>query len=119
MRIRLIRKLADIIDEVKIADYVVGDVIDLPDEQARLLIAERWAVPLDDSSRREVRRSTSQRQVAEAADSNRRNALEHLRRASRLIDERRVELPHGRRREDIIIDELRDSRARTLRKRDD
>jgi hypothetical protein len=64
MRIRLVRKLASAIDGVDISDYAVGDVIDLPAGEARLLLAEGWA-------RREIRRSSHRAPIAEAADSTR------------------------------------------------
>jgi hypothetical protein len=113
MRIRLTRKLADAIDGVAISDYAVGDVIDLDAHEARLLIAEDWAV-LVKEGRREVRQSTIPLEVAEAADSARPNAVAQLRRATHLIDVEQCELPHGRRREDVLLEELRDARARTI-----
>jgi|SRR5215471_12754900 len=115
MRIRLTRKLADAIDGVAVADYSVGDVIDLDTNEARLLIAEDWAVAVN--PRREKRQATIPVLVADAADSDRRNPLGHLRRVSQQIDARRFALPHGRRREDVLVDELRDARARTVRTR--
>jgi len=99
MRIRLVRKLADSIDGVDISDYAVGDVIDLYAEEARLLIAEEWATPL------ESRRPT---------DSPRRAPLDQLRRASRRMEQQSFRLPYGRRREDVLLDELRDARAKTV-----
>lgn len=43
MQIRLTRKLADCIDGVDLSRYFVGDVLDLPEREAHLLIAEEWA----------------------------------------------------------------------------
>jgi hypothetical protein len=45
MRVLLRRKLADHIDGVDLSGHNVGDVFDLPWSDARLLIAEQWAVP--------------------------------------------------------------------------
>src|SRR5262245_54497351 len=45
MRVLLRRKLAEVIDGVDLSGRNVGDVFDLPDEEARLLIAEGWAIP--------------------------------------------------------------------------
>src|SRR5690242_3085742 len=118
MRVRLIRKLSDTIDGVDIADYRVGDVIDLDAAEARLLIAEVWAVSVGRPPPRESRHRTTTVKVAEAADSGRRNPVAHLRHASRRIERQRVRLPHGRRREDVLLDELHDSRARTIPGRD-
>ena len=42
--LRLTRKLADVIDGVDITGRAVGDVFKLPGSEARLLIAEGWAV---------------------------------------------------------------------------
>lgn len=43
MRIRLTRKLADCVDGIDLSHYAVGDVLDLPEREAQLLIAEGWA----------------------------------------------------------------------------
>lgn len=43
MRIRLTRKLAEQIDGVNLEGACVGDVLDLDEREARLLIAEEWA----------------------------------------------------------------------------
>jgi hypothetical protein len=42
MRIRLTRKLSQLLDEVEISRRRVGDVIDLPRHDAELLLAEGW-----------------------------------------------------------------------------
>ena len=44
MRVRLTRKLADEIDGVDLSHNTVGEVVDLPEPQARLLMAEEWAM---------------------------------------------------------------------------
>jgi hypothetical protein len=43
MKVRIIRKLAEVMDGVDLANYDNGDVIDLPARKARLLVAEGWA----------------------------------------------------------------------------
>ena len=43
MKVRLIRKLAERIDGVDLEGAGVGDVLDLGEREARLLIAEDWA----------------------------------------------------------------------------
>lgn len=45
MRVVLQRKLADVMDGVDLRGYATGDVIDLASADARLLIAEAWAIP--------------------------------------------------------------------------
>jgi hypothetical protein len=51
MKVRLTRKLADCIDGVDLSDHRVGDVLDLPASESRVLIAEDWAT---DRERRHV-----------------------------------------------------------------
>jgi hypothetical protein len=44
MRVRLTRKLAECVDGVDLRAHTVGDVMDVSQRDARLLIAEQWAV---------------------------------------------------------------------------
>ena len=44
MRVRLIRKFAEVIDDIDISHCRVGDVLELSLDDARILIAEGWAV---------------------------------------------------------------------------
>lgn len=43
MQIRLTRKLAEAIDGIDLSGHAVGDVIDLPQHDAAVLVAEGWA----------------------------------------------------------------------------
>jgi hypothetical protein len=43
LRIRLTRKLAASLNGVDLSALNVGDVIEMPDAAARMLVAERWA----------------------------------------------------------------------------
>jgi hypothetical protein len=45
MRVRLIRKLAEVIDGVDLSAHNPGDLLDLPESHGRLLVAEHWAIP--------------------------------------------------------------------------
>jgi hypothetical protein len=45
MKVRLTKKLAECIDGVELSNHRVGDILDLPPTDARLLLAEEWAVP--------------------------------------------------------------------------
>lgn len=58
MRVRLIKKFAEKIDGVDLTGRSVGDLLNLLPREARLLIAEEWAVPGGDfnshSSRADV-----------------------------------------------------------------
>lgn len=44
MIVRLTRKLAESVDGVDLGDRRVGDVFEVPEDAARLLVAEGWAV---------------------------------------------------------------------------
>src|SRR5437867_3738583 len=43
MRVRVVRKLADWVDGIDLSHCTAGDLIDLAERQARIMIAERWA----------------------------------------------------------------------------
>ncbi len=45
MKVRLTRKHAERIDGIDLTNQQVGDVIDMPEPQARLLVLEQWATP--------------------------------------------------------------------------
>jgi hypothetical protein len=44
VRVRLTKKYANRIDGVDVSPHRVGDIVDLPTQEARLLLAEEWAV---------------------------------------------------------------------------
>ena len=44
MRLRLTRKLAERINGVDLSHYLVGEVLQLPDDAALCLVAKGWAV---------------------------------------------------------------------------
>jgi hypothetical protein len=50
MRIKLVRKFANAINGIDLASVSVGDIVELKNAQAILLIREGWAEPLDDES---------------------------------------------------------------------
>jgi hypothetical protein len=45
--VRLIKKLAECVDDVDLSLHRVGDILDIPDRDARLLIAEGCAEPVE------------------------------------------------------------------------
>ena len=53
VQVRLTRKLAEEIDGVDLSQRRVGDEFPLPESQARLLVAERWAVALENHKRKD------------------------------------------------------------------
>ena len=44
MKVRLSRVLAGYLDGIDVRNCQAGDVLDLPEAEAQLLIAERWAI---------------------------------------------------------------------------
>jgi hypothetical protein len=50
MRVKLVRKLANVINGIDLASVRVGDTVELNPRQAVLLIREGWAEPVDDES---------------------------------------------------------------------
>jgi hypothetical protein len=50
MLIRLTKKLAAIMNGVDVSSVSVGDVLELPEAAARMMIDEEWAVPADDAA---------------------------------------------------------------------
>lgn len=66
MRVRLNRKYANRIDDVDLSGRRVGEILDLPERDAVLLIAEGWASLVDISGRRKsastIRSHASERQ---------------------------------------------------------
>ncbi len=112
-RVRLLRKLADRLDGIDVSDYGEGDIIDLPRAEAQLLIAERWAQPFRGPSH-DRRATTTPLLHVVAADRSRPRTLEQLRRVREEMETKRCEQQARRRAEDLIREELHDSRAKTV-----
>jgi hypothetical protein len=119
MLVRLTRKLANCLDGIDVSAYQNGDVVDVTRQEAELLIAEGWAspvgaglidgVPAPSSLMGGLRRAPSPLSASVRAEANR-LAEVWERPGRRRVDERDL-----RRVEDIIRDELRDARAKTIR----
>jgi hypothetical protein len=62
MRVRLITKLADIVDGVDLSRFDEGEIIELSEHDARLLLAEHWAQSVDAVTR--VPRRMTDRAIA-------------------------------------------------------
>jgi hypothetical protein len=45
MKVRLTKKYAERLDDIDLSGRNVGDWLDLPQIEARLLVAEEWAMP--------------------------------------------------------------------------
>jgi len=70
MRVRLTRKLADLIDGVDLRGHEVDEVLDVSAKDARLLMAEEWAIAerrMADRPHSTERRSSSQPTVRDRA----------------------------------------------------
>jgi hypothetical protein len=50
MKVRLTKKLAEMLDGIDLSTHQVGEVFDLPACEARLIVAEDWAEPVDDAT---------------------------------------------------------------------
>ena len=61
MKVWLTRKYAEWIDGVDLRGYAVGDTLDLPPNDARILIAEEWAVLERRQQERSSRRARGRR----------------------------------------------------------
>ena len=46
IKVQLIRKLANRLNGVDLTSYTVGQVVDLPERAAAILLAEGWALPI-------------------------------------------------------------------------
>ena len=71
MRVRLVRKLAGCVDGIDLNHCTVGDVLDLAERQARLMIAERWAVFARRASDALAWNGAGEQTAPEAADGRR------------------------------------------------
>jgi hypothetical protein len=117
MEILLTRKFANCLDGIDLSDCQVGDVIEVPEPHANLLIAEGWALPV---SRHAARTKKGERSAplprARAADEPTRaeRTIKQLRAAREQMEQRVLEYRERRRIEDQIREELRDARAKTI-----
>ena len=61
MKVRLTKKYAEQINGIDLHGRDIGDVLELPPEKARLVLAEEWAIP----ERRETSRPDAPRRRAD------------------------------------------------------
>jgi hypothetical protein len=116
VKVRLTRKLAEMIDGVDLSGRRVGDVLDITRTDADLLIAEGWAEPyfggMAESAVADVRRFM--RLTAPDISLPGTRTLDQLRTMRDGNERRYVDHQERRRFEDEVREELRDSRARTV-----
>jgi hypothetical protein len=84
MHVRLTAKLAEVVNGIDLKPYAEGDIIDLPERDARLLIAEKWAVIVDEPYvlPRPVSRRDDRAIAADAGRRRKRSASSHRSTAS-------------------------------------
>lgn len=66
--VRLTRKLADAIDGVDLSDHAVGETFRVAVDDARLLVAEEWAVPVEQRTHRSASHRGPERRTVEGWD---------------------------------------------------
>ena len=115
MQVRLIRRLAERIDDIDLSRHRFGDLLALSPRDTAMLIAEGWALP---SVPRTRPRPSARHYVPVKVDARRPlRLLERLREISKRL-ERRSFQPHGHRRaEDRLRDQCHDEHARVLNAR--
>jgi hypothetical protein len=73
VKVRLTKKFANQIDGVRLEGHHIGEVLDLPDTQAHLLLAEDWATT-EERRRLHIAPPVERRHVSSlAADDSRRD----------------------------------------------
>jgi hypothetical protein len=111
MRVRLTRKLADMVDGIDLSGRRVGEVFDLRIFDAQLLIAEGWAEPHATLAQRGF---VARSEVTAETGWDAAALLQRLRHICENITGRNFADQELRRIEDRIREELHDSRARTI-----
>lgn len=64
-RIRLTKKLAAVLNGIDVSALKVGEILELPDSAARMMVAEGWAEPVIDPAalNRAVRQNIARSQL--------------------------------------------------------
>jgi hypothetical protein len=65
MKVRLTRKHAERIDGIDLRGREPGDLLDLPPREARMIVAEQWAIP---ERRERQTRATTRRRAEDYPD---------------------------------------------------
>ena len=58
VKVQLTRKFAQMLNGVDLSHWLVGEVVDVPEREAQMLIAEAWASPLSSSRERATANDT-------------------------------------------------------------
>jgi hypothetical protein len=113
VRIRLARELAERLDCLDPSSDGAGDVIELPQYEAELLIAEKWAVAVEEP-RQDALQRPLRPQLVVTTTLLKLRTVEQLRRMRELQAMKHCQEGVRRRAEDRIRDELHDLRAKTI-----
>jgi hypothetical protein len=114
MFIRLIRKLAEQLDGIDMSAHCAGDVFESPQYEAELLIAEAWAVAVEEPRIGAVNRRVALPRAAVVTTQLKRRTVEQLRHIREAMAAKQFKEQARRRAEDRIRDELHDERAKTI-----
>jgi hypothetical protein len=68
MKLRLTKRFADAMDGISLAGCRIGDVIDFPPDEARVLLASEWAVIAEPHTSEVVRREHLERSLQGTGD---------------------------------------------------
>jgi hypothetical protein len=72
VRVQLTKKFAQVIDDVDLRRFSVGQVVNVPQRDARILIAEGWAVRYEARGRKSTRSTAAERAVRRTSAKTRR-----------------------------------------------
>jgi hypothetical protein len=114
MFIRLVRKLAEQLDGIDMSAHCAGDVIEMPRYEADLLIAEEWAVAVDEPRSAALSRVAALPWPVLATTQLKRRTVQQLRCVREGMAARQFKEQAHRRAEDRIREELHDERAKTI-----
>jgi len=84
MRVRIVRKLADRVDGIDLTNYDVGEVIELPEMDGRIMVAEQWG----EFARREADLENGRDAATRPLDRRRGDLYERLRSKREELDQR-------------------------------
>jgi hypothetical protein len=104
--------LAERADGVDLSAYREGDTLELPSREAKVLIAEQWAIPAGNHTAQEIRQYSFTFPLAEAADTVRSRIVEPLRSFAQQLQQHKFDPQPHRRAEDRVRDDLHEQRAR-------
>ena len=113
MRIRLTRELAERLDSLDPSSHAARGVVELPQYEARLLIAEGWAIVAEEPQA-DAGKAPQRSQLLVTTTLLTLRTVEQLRRMREVQAMKQYQVEARRRAEDLIRDELHDLSAKTI-----